>query len=70
MTRAPSHPAQAIPIHLGDEQGVHLTRDWQATLCGEKIPVTMTWPDHYRRADCALCWELAKEAGLMVERQR
>ena len=70
MTRPATHPAQAIPIRLdGDEQGVHLTQDSQATLCGKRILAGMTWPDHYRRADCRVCWQLAQERGLKIERQ-
>ncbi len=70
MTQHRPHPLQAIPIRLGDEQVVHLTRDWQATLCGDKLPRTMTWPAHYRRGDCRVCWQLAKAQGLTIERQR
>ena len=70
MTRRATHPAQAIPIRLGgDKAGVHLTQDWQATLCGERILAGMTWPDHYRRGDCGVCWQLAKERGLKIESQ-
>ncbi len=71
MTQPATHPAQAIPIRLDDdEQRVHLTQNWQATLCGERIEAGMTWPDHYRRADCDVCWQLATERGLKVEGQR
>jgi len=63
-------PAQAIPIRLGgDEPGIHLTQDWQSTLCGKRIPAGTTWPDHYRRDDCSECWKLAEGRGLKVERQ-
>ena len=67
---AETRPAQAIPVWLEvDEKHAHLTQDWQATLCGERLPSTVTWPDHYRRGDCTVCRRLAKERGLKIERQ-
>ena len=64
------HPAQAIPVRLEvDQQRAHLTQDWQATLCGERLPGRVTWPDHYSPVDCRVCLRLANESGLKIERQ-
>jgi hypothetical protein len=65
-----TRPAQAIPVWLEvDQQRAHLTQDWQATLCGERLPASLTWPDHYRRGDCSVCRRLAKARGLRIEHQ-
>lgn len=70
VTQRTTHPTQAIPIRLGgDEHGAHLTQNWQATLCGERILDSMTWPHHYRWGDCSVCWQLATERGLKIESQ-
>ena len=70
-TPAVTRPAQAIPIRLqGDQPCAHLTHDWQATLCGEPLPASVTWPHHYRWwGDCCVCLRLAHERGLKIERQ-
>ena len=68
--QAATRPAQAIPVWLEvDQKRAHLTQDWQRTLCGERLPSSVTWPDHYRRGDCGMCRRLAKERGLKIEHQ-
>ena len=67
---AETRPAQAIPVWLEvDQEHAHLTQDWQATLCGQPLRSSLTWPDHYRRGDCGACRQLAEECGLKIERQ-
>ena len=67
---AETRPAQAIPVWLEvDQTCAHLTQDWQATLCGQRLPSSVTWPTHYRRGDCSVCWQLAHARGLEIGSQ-